>query len=309
MNTICLILKSLIGILFIVCPFAIFSQPTTQEIEKKIINELDSVRAGSIKANDYKFNPSNEKQILFFLKRYENDPASQVRFRVRTLKAKIASQSKDTLVRQQVVEDYVKDVSGADQDIVQYAIARLLTFEQHDFSAKAKKSMLSVFNGLDENHDFILICGTAQLKELIPQLKKLAAGFDRTQEGWYATTGWYASLALARIGDAEKIDAIIAAVELELEPVLRVTRLLRYVAYIKQPDGIKLLQKYLESSERLPGLKDPDKGIEVNQYALEYLARYIDGFPIKSQGIGFTKEEIETARAFLKANPPSKTEK
>ena len=300
-------LRSLMAILIVgYIPLVTLGQTGNQGIEKIIANELDSVRAGSIKANDYQFNASNEKQVLLFLKRYEKDPVPEVRLRVQALKAKIAMQSKDTLVRQQVAEDYVKDVSGTDQDIVQYAIARLLTFEEHDFSAKAKKSMVSIFNRLRNNHDFILICGTAQLRELIPQFKKLAAGFDRTKEGWYATTGWYASLALARMGDAQKIDTIIAAVELELDPILRVTGLLRYVAYTRQPDCIKLLQKYLESSERLPSFREHGKGTEFNQYALEYLARYIEGFPIKSKGFGYYKEEIETARAFLKANPPSK---
>ena len=300
-------LRSLMAILLVGCiPLVTLGQAGNQDIEKRIASELDSVRTGSIKANDYQFNASNEKRVLTFLKRYEHDPVPEVRQRVQAIKAKIAMQSKDTLVRQQVVEEYVKDVSSPDQDIVQYAISRLLTFGEHDFSAKAKKDIVSVFNRLNNNHDFILVCGTVQLKELIPQFKKLAAGFDRTKEGWYATTGWYASLALARMGDSQKTDTIIAAVELELDPILRVTRLLRYVAYTRQPDCIKLLQKYLESSERLPSLREPGKGTEFNQYALEYLAQYLEGFPIKAKGIGYTTGEIETARAFLKANPPSK---
>ncbi len=86
--------------------------------------------------------------------------------------------------------------------------------------------------------------------------------FDRTRHGWYSTTGWYALLAVARLEDTKTIDEIIAAVELELEPVLRVTRLLRYVAYTRHSDAVTLLQKYLESSERLPALKESGYGPE-----------------------------------------------
>jgi len=223
-----------------------------------------------------------------------------VRSRVRIMKAKIALQSRDGSTRQQVVEDFARDIGDRDDAIAQYVTARLLSFKENEFSVKAKKIMVSIFKRPNYDHDFILICGTAQLKELVPRLKKLAAGFDRTKDDWYSTTAWYATLALARMGDAKKTDAIIAAVELELEPVLRVTRLLRQVAYTRQPDCIKLLQKYLESSETLPGLRNESRGTEFNQYALEYLAFYMDDFPIKPTGIGYSKEEIEIARAFLK---------
>ena len=291
--------KSLLSTLLLVCPFALFSQ-TNPEIEKKIISEFDSVRKGSIKANDYHFDSTNERHFLEFLKRYEDDTDSRVRSRVRIMKAKIALQSRDGSTRQQVVEDFARDIGDRDDAIAQYVTARLLSFKENEFSVKAKKIMVSIFKRPNYDHDFILICGTAQLKELVPRLKKLAAGFDRTKDDWYSTTAWYATLALARMGDAKKTDAIIAAVELELEPVLRVTRLLRQVAYTRQPDCIKLLQKYLESSETLPGLRNESRGTEFNQYALEYLAFYMDDFPIKPTGIGYSKEEIEIARAFLK---------
>jgi len=287
-------------LLIVGCPFVIFGQPNNATIEKMIVSELDSALQGNNPVKDYHFNSSNEKHFLDFVRKYETHNNSNVRFRIQRIKVIIAMQSKDSLIRQEVVEDFVNDFSDLDQSISQYAISRLLTFQQNDFSPKAKRSMVNIFEKEKNNHDFILVCGTAQLREVMPQLKKLSANFNRTTDNWYNTTEWYATLALARMGDSEKNDNIIASVELQLNPNFRVATLLRYIAYTKQPDCIKLLQKYLESTESLPSLRETGKGIEFNQFALEYLTTYFEGFPIKHNEIGYTREEVETARAFLR---------
>lgn len=293
--------KGLCILLFcIVNSFMMYGQPNAESIEKLIKEELAGVRKGSIKANDYVFNASNEKACLNLLRQYDKDAMSEVRFHAQAIKAKIAEQTKDTSIRQSIAEDFVRDCTSDDKVVSQYAVARLLTFKRKDFSEKAKKDMLHGFGKMSQNRDFMMICGTANVTDLMAQLRAIAAGFDRTRPNWYSSYEWIANLALAKMGDSVKIDAIIAAVELELSPELRVTRLLKYIAYVNQSDCIKLLQKYLESTEALPSVKGTGRGIEYNQYALEYLATYMDDFPIKPRGIGYSKEELETARTFLR---------
>ena len=285
--------------LFIFGPFSLFCQLSNHQIEKMITAEFDSIRSGSIKNHDYRFDSSNERHFLDFVKKYEHDQSVQVRSRVQEFKAGIAMLSNDTLIRQQVVEDFFCNFTDPNSGISQYAMYILTSFKQNDFSKTAKKIMVSIFNQPNYNSDFLLLCATAQLKELIPQLTKLAVFFDRTKEAWYSTTEWYACLAVARMGNAVKIDNMIAAVELELAPDLRVLRLLKQMAYTRQPDCLKLLQKYLESTERLPGVKETGNGTEFRQYAMEYLAQYIEGFPFNVKPY-YSKEEIETARTFLR---------
>jgi hypothetical protein len=276
-------------------------QAIKNDMERMIKSELEAVRKGGINSNDYVFSASNAKACLSLLRQYDNDAKTAVRFHAQAIKAQIAEQIKDSSIRQAIAEDFVRDCTSDDKVVSQYAVARLLTFKRKDFSEKAKKDMLHGFGKMSQNRDFMMICGTANVTDLMAQLRAIAAGFDRARPNWFSSYEWIANLALAKMGDSVNIDAIIAAVELELEPALRVTRLLKYIGYVNQPDCIRLLQKYLESTETLPSVRsEREKGSEYNQYALEFLATYMDDFPIQPRGIGYSKEELETARAFLR---------
>ncbi|HEY0058721.1 MAG TPA: hypothetical protein VGB56_06270 [Flavisolibacter sp.] len=276
-----------------------YAQPGKEDIRKLIATELDSVRKGSIKANDYVFTSDNERDVLFFLVKYENDPSEEVRLRVQSMKFKLAQQSRDTSIRQRVVEDMARNFQLSSHELTQYAVYRLSEFGEKDFSDKTRKILFDNFERLKEIHQYIVICGVAQVKALVPRLKQLSQKFDYHQYNWYSTEAWHASLALARMGENEKMDAMIAAVELEAEPTLRMTRLLRQVAHTRHPDAIKLLQKYLESGDEVPSSKPGAKGIEFRHYAVEYLAQYVEGFPIVPRSGKYSVQEIESARKFL----------
>jgi hypothetical protein len=281
-------------------PSLMFSQINNETIENIIANEMDSIRKGSIKTNDYNFIGINETHLLDFLKKYENDINERVHFTTQILKSKLAMQSSDSIIRQRVVNDLVNEVEDKRASIVQYALRKLLTFKEIDFSKRSREKLITIFNKKNYTHDFILVCGIAQVKDLIPQLKKLASTIDRTKEEWYSSTSWYACLALIRMNDKEKLDNIIAAVELELSSSIRVTRLLKFIAYTKQYDCIKLINKYLMSTDYLPSIRDEGKGIDFKQYALAYLVTYMDDFPVKSDIIGSYKiEDFEKAQLFL----------
>lgn len=291
---------TLLSVIFVFVPSILFCQTSRDEVEKKIKNELDSIRLGSRKASDYHFDSSNEKYFLAYVKKYDNDESIKVRSRVQNFKARIALTTRDTSIRREIVDDFLSDVSNPEQIISQYALSRLLTFKQNDFSKRAKELIVQIFNQSNYRHDFLLICGTAQVNGLIGKIKDISKGFNKGTQGWNRTTEWYASLAAARMGVTEKVDELIAAVESESDPVAKAASGLKYMAYTRQPKCIKLLQKYLESSDRLHGLKDDDPGVGVNQYALEYLAQYIDNFPIKRNGIGYSQKEIDRSIIFMK---------
>jgi hypothetical protein len=294
MNVLLLSIKRWVVLLSIIGPLSVFSQ--IDEVKM----DFDTLRAGGHSVHDYHFNVGNEWQVLKFIKQYENDPHEGVRSYVRMIRAKLARQTADTVLRQQVIESFAEDCLLPYGDISQYVTGRLQLYHERDFSPRAKQLLMTVYKKGNYEGRFLLVCGIAQVKELIPQLKKQAATFDRTKD-WPGTVGWYASLALARMGASENIDAIICAVELELRKTYRVGTLLQYIAYTRHPDCIKLMRKYLESSERLPGEKRPDDGMACNRYALHYLARYMDNFPVKyDDAISYSAEQMETARAYFK---------
>lgn len=295
-------LKRWVIIIAIISPLAAFSQ--LDEIKM----DFDTARAGGYSIHDYHFNAGNEWQVLKFIKQYENDPHEGVRSYVRMLRAKLARQTADTVLRQQIIESFVEDCLLPYGDISQYVCERLQYYQQQDFSPRAKQLMLAVFNKGQYERKFLLVCGVAQVKQLIPKLKKIAQGFDRTKDDWQGTIAWYASLALLRMGASANVEAMITAVELEANEVYRIGTLLRFIAYTRHPDCIKLMRKYLESSARLPSMREslvpPVKeefGMPHNRYALHYLARYMDNFPVKyDDAISYSEEQLETARAYFK---------
>lgn len=302
MNEVLFSLKRWAIVFAIICPLSVFSQ--TAEIKM----DFDTLRAGGYSVHDYQFNAGNEWQVLKFIKQYENDPHSRVRLHVRHVRAQLIYKTIDTLLKQQIVETFIEDCMEPDPYISQYACERLQYCQQQDFSPRAKQLMLTVFNKGQYERKFLLVCGVAQLKQVIPKLKKKAQGFNRTKDDWQGTIAWYASLALLRMGASANVDAMITAVELEANDIYRVGTLLRFLAYTRHPDCIRLLRKYLETSARLPAIRESlvpsvneERGVPYNQYALNYLARYLENFPVKfNDGIGYSAAELETARAYFR---------
>lgn len=295
MKEVCFLLKGCLLLLAIIVPLSLFSQ--TEDLIKA---DIDSLRAGSSNIHDYSIDSTNERSILLLLKKYESDRNVRVRKHLRIIRAIIADKTADTLVKQEIVESYVQDCLSPEPYINQFAYERLPYFNEHDYSPKAKQLMVTVFNKGVYSGEFILACGMAQAKQLAPAFKKLAAGFNRKKAGWPSTPAWYACLALARMGEPEKIDTIITAVELELDASYRVGILLRYIAYTRHPDCVTLLRKYLQSTERFPSERDNNSGYPYSRHALNYMARYLNGFPVKYSDLGYSAEDVQAALEYYK---------
>lgn len=205
--------------------------------------------------------------------------------------------SNDSVLRQTVVIDLIKALDESPQ-ISQFAADILIEFKERDFSKEARNLIETAYPRLQYENNFILLCGIAQVKNLIPSLEKAALKFDRHQIQNYYKQGWYARLALARMNTTRSIDTLIAGIELYPEKTFRISKLLQQIAYTKHPDALRLLLNYLKSddviSETVAG-----KEFAVNSYAMEFLATYMENFPVKTKYLSYSKEEINLGIAYM----------
>jgi hypothetical protein len=272
-----------------------FAQPGIYPMEKTLKAELDSLAAGGNVINRYQFDSSNEKYFLNFLKGYENRREPMLQMRVLSLKFIIGIGSNDSALRQTVVIDLIKALDESPR-ISQFAASMLITLKERDFSEEARNLIEAAYPRLQYENNFILLCGIAQVKSLIPSLEKAALNFDRHQIQNYYKQGWYARLALARMNATKSIDTLIAGVELYPEKVFRITRLLKQITYTRHVDALRLLLNYLKSSDVMTGA---GMEIAVNAYAMEFLATYMDNFPVKAKYLSYSKDEIKLGIAYL----------
>jgi len=194
-----------------------------------------------------------------------------------------------------------------------YAAERLRSFEQDDFAPRARALLRPMLAGDPKDPNFwhlILVAGIAQIREEIPHLGTLL--FDELVEKAnldgrvsYGRVGWAARLARARMGVEEDVARAIQVVEAESDPVVRVTKLLRDLAYIQHPAAFAAIAKYLESDERLPQVKETAPGTQYAQYAMEVLAESVPDFPVPKKGQGaYSQEDVLQARDWMTRHFP-----
>ena len=288
-------IRTFILLLCILPASSSFCQSTTSQMELILKAELDSLASGGNTINRYQFDASNARYFLNFLTAYENSSRSIVQLRVLDLKSSIALGSIDTAIRQEVVLDLLHMLDRGAQ-VSQFASDLLTRFTEKDFSNKARQVIEAGFSRYQSNHNFIMICGIAQVKNLIPSLEKLAGGFDRNNTQTYFSQGWFSRLALARMNATPNLDTLIAGVELFPEKSIRVSRLLKQLAYTRHIDAFRLLLNYLKSTDTV---SDGGFTIPVCAYATEFLSIYLDGFPVKTKYFNYSKEEIALGIAYL----------
>lgn len=302
-----------INLRFVLClvvvPSLLFAQSNKKAIETQLQTQLDNVRKGSPLTEEISFDSSDEKYFLRFLRTYDNDSSPRVKEIVNFIKQTLAFKSRDLSIRQAVVEDGIKFIlsesSGKNDDFKMLDKA----FKNEDFSERARQILVASFPETSIYGAYLMLCGRLQLKELLPKVQQMAKDFKRynkeSEAVWWRSIDWYAALTAARMGDSSYNDKMIAGVELTVNPYERVSILLPELAYTRQTDCFRLLQKYLESDDSLA------KGNIDNDYfynthysiiALNLLAQYWNkGFPVryKEHG-GYTDEELISARTFMK---------
>lgn len=248
-----------------------------------------------------------DHQILVqAIEKYHSDSSVNVRFITQTILYKIAVESENNSVRQKIAGLFVN--SGLDPEplIMQQAAGYLLMFHSSDFSADSRNMIRQLISGKNPKKEWILICGVADIPDQKPVLKKMIADKNDTpyagMGSWYRSVSWYARLALARMGSKKNVNFCIRKVEQDTNEILRVTILLKDMAYTRNKKSIKVITRYLNSDERLPSVKETILGTSFYQHALDLLTQVIKDFPVKHQGMGYTQAEIDISRKFMKKN-------
>jgi len=258
-----------------------------------------------IKITDEDLRRADPNQLLAVLEPYARDTVWVVRHTAAVYMVELATAHPTTRVRQEVVRwliDLVYSGNGHNESPL------LMGFTARDFDDKARNT---IRQGLAKERVGVLtvqLCGVANIQEGLPRLATLLvdemqyqAEADKTGEKkWYLTTAWAARLARARMGVKEDIARCIELAEGEKNGADRVLRILPKIGYIRQPEAIEYLRKYLESSERLPPTNPGARGEPYASRVVYILAESLQGFPVKPKLTRwYTDEEIEICRKWM----------
>jgi hypothetical protein len=199
-----------------------------------------------------------------------------------------------TPTKQQTIETLLPALEDEDNAHGAFMVLRRSTM--FDFSEKAKErlSVIIVKNlsGQDWNRELMV--------NLIPDFERITKDSTLYSDGdaWFGNATWTAKLALARMGNINFGKECIDLLEKEPDKVLKVTSLLSHIAYTRQEQSIRHIQKYLEDDEVFDKSGE-DTGGSVAETALNLLARMIEGFPLPEVE-GYTKEQIDQARLWMR---------
>lgn len=238
---------------------------------------------------------------------FEKDTSPQVRHEAYALGWKVAMASRSPKIRQDQVVRLIKATRDRDPLVWQQSSKWLLQFQGSDFSSRAKTLLHEDLIQDAPRRETVLLAGVAGLREKMELLRSLLIDESQyeTEEytgRWYGTVGWAARLALARMGSEADVRQAIAMVESEPDEVIRVTRLLQDLHYVRQPQTVAVLGRYLESDERLPRQRPDVPGTRYCQYGLDLLAQILEGFPVKSVGPGgYSQAEIDQCRMWMRS--------
>lgn len=119
---------------------------------------------------------------------------------------------------------------------------------------------------------------------------------------WYHMRGWNARLARARMGVKADIQRCLELVDSEEDETDRVLRLLDDVGYIRQPQAIDYLRRYLASDKGLPSVREGTPGMPYSHFVMNILAECLEDYPVKANDSrSYTPEEIELCRKWMAA--------
>lgn len=256
--------------------------------------------------SDAQLKVADPQQVLSLLAPYEKDPAWTVRRMAHLYEVRLARLQPTPEVRQEVTKRLVE--ASIAFSVHPQANFWLLSFTKKDFNDESKALIGQALAKEDPYFHHILICGVANMTEQLPRLKQLLIDEvayrndpnNRYSTKWYYTLGWRARLAKARMGIEEDIKKCIELAEAEQDSTERVLRILPQIGYIRQPEAIKYLQRYLESNKRLPRVKPTAPGMSYSNYVMSILAESLSNYPVKkSESRSYSEEEIDLCRKWM----------
>ncbi len=273
-----------------------FAAPATADVEQEVAAVMDNIRSNDPAAPSRKaLFEAPPAQVLASLWKYVKDPNDKVRFEVTWATAIVAKRTSTPAIRQQTAR-LLWTIAESDSDLGNQtrAAEELQMFSREDFTPQMKAVIARIVNKEPPDEDAILLAGVADVRSVMPRLRRIASG-NNSERAWVAVK------ALARLGDRQAIGQVIAKVEGEPSIDKRVHSLLGNLTYIRQPQAVEVLVKYLFSDE----ISQRARG-EVWQAhaprALGHLVESIEGLPIEYQGpnaIHYSDAEVAQARAWI----------
>jgi hypothetical protein len=259
------------------------------------------------------FAQADPNQLLTFLGPYLASRNVGLKSAALEFEMNVAEAHPRRAVRARIVDSLTRGLVSqdkADRGLRWKYSASLSRFTQDEFTEGAKASLVQALRAERPSKEILWVCGVAQVKETLPRLNELV--FDeiayardpskRNFPEWYFTLGWYARLARARMGEQADVEKALAAVDTVTDHHIKVTLLLRHVAYIRRPEAMDYLKKYFLSDETLaptnPGMpREP-----VSKFLMPFLAESLLNFPFEPREIGeYTNDEVETAKKWVSA--------
>ena len=236
------------------------------------------------------------------LKLYLEEDFPKLRhFTYKRLKEISLNQNNESL-NQLVVYELLKAINDSSALVWQHAAADLIDYSSNDFNDKSKLLIQEYISKEKHLAEVFLIAGCAGIIDILPLLDKIIGeSTDVSKVGmWYGSLNWRANLAAARLGAKRNIKYCIKKIENEPNDVIRVTKLLRDLAYIRQKESVLSIKSFLDSDDRLPSVKDGVLGSSYSQCAIDLLSEIIYDFPIEKKFVGgYSSSDISTARLWM----------
>jgi len=241
---------------------------------------------------------------LQLLEKYKKDPSPDVREAALTIYCRIGIRSKDMEVRQRAVDNSVEGIFDSSTLVREHIAKLLFEFSPEDFSVGAKNRLMAAIQ-TKPDYNVVLAVGVANIQEALPILSEIRTNEverieqlmarQRADSGLYQPR-WDVSslyrgslLASGRMGETDAIEEYIHRVE-NLEELSTRMYFINLLQYVRQPEVIQFLLKYLDSNEFYGGEGDVVKAYVAVDSA-EMLVSMIDGFP--------SREYLEQEEAYI----------
>ena len=250
---------------------------------------------------DEKIKNADPKILLSLISSYNKDTSYSTRRLALLYEVQIANLHPKDQIRHEVVNHLVQAMIEPNSNVFDNAYKLLHTFKKDDFNNNAKELLHNALSKIYPTARVIMICGIADMKEELPRLEELTIDeFEYIKDSnntlkLYHTAGWAARLARARMGIKEDVKRCIEISESIEDTDERVERVLSLIGYIRQPEVIEYLKKYLESDGHLPS-----PGQSYASRVMHILAGSLSNFPIKqNKALSYTNEQISLCRKWM----------
>ncbi len=210
--------------------------------------------------------------------------------------------STDKLERQSVVEKLL-DYGLKNPERKDGTFKDLLSFQAADYSEAAKQVLQTELSTSPE-YTTILLAGAADVNSALPVLRRIVDDVNEPLEPFRIDNrkrshalAFAALMARGRMGVKEDTQRCIEVVESHPDERFRVVVLLERISYVRQPEVVEYLKKYLFTDKIEPG---PETQLRMSyaQRTAMVLAEMLRGFPGKRDGVAGPKT-MECCRKWM----------